>query len=298
MIHNHTKMKTFQGGVQMVHLRSRMDYATGLFQTAEYEEAKIIFNRLLKGYVKQAQTENMCFCLSRLACIAYIQGNMTMFHNLFKDYKTLILKTENENLLAEYELLNGLRELSVQRYEQAIQAFLNVIPLADELNLVKLKVAALLSIQNCYLLLDNVNRSLEMSDELWLTYHETITADAGQLLHYMLTRAHTLYALERLEEMNLLITKCEAHPDLHMMPKQYTQTLLARAKYYMAKAAPHTAMATLEQAIELAETQEDINVLSDVYNTSITNCEIRGKIKQALLYAKKQLELQKELVKK
>ena len=282
----------------MSHLQSRMDYATSLFRTAEYEEAKIIFNRLLKIYTKQAHTENMCFCLSRLACIAYTQGEMKKFNELFNDYKILMLKTEHRNLAAEYELLKGLSELSVQHYEQAIQAFLNIVPIADELTLVRLKVAALLSIQKCYLFLGYFDLSLEMSDELWLTYQETITADVGQLLQYMLNRAQTLHTLQRLEEMNLLITKCEAHPDLHMMPRQYAQTLLIRAKYYMAKADPHTAISSLEKAIELTEIQEDMNLLSEVYGTLITNYEMRGKTKQALYYAKKLLELQKELVKK
>lgn len=282
----------------MAHLQSRMDYATGLFRTAEYEEAKIIFNHLLKIYTRQADIENMCLCLYRLACIAYIQGEMKKFDELFNYYKTLILKIENRKLLAEYALLNGLKELSVQRYEQAIQTFSNVVPIADELTLVKLKVSALLSIQKCYLSLDYFDRSLEMSDELWLTYKETITSDVGQLLHYMLNRVDTLYALGRFEEMNLLITKCEAHPDLHMMLKEYAKTLLARAKYYMAKADPHTAISSLQKAIKLAETQEDINLLSEVYEIVINNYEMRGKTKQALYYAKKQLELQKELVKK
>ena len=64
----------------MSHLQSRMDYASSLFRTAEYEESKIIFNRLLKIYTKRAHTENMCFCLSRLACIAYTQGEMKKFN--------------------------------------------------------------------------------------------------------------------------------------------------------------------------------------------------------------------------
>ena len=281
----------------MAQLQARMDYANGLFLTAEYEEAKIIFNHLLKIYTKQAHTHNMCLCLYRLACIAYIQGEMKKFDELFHDYQTLIPKTEHRKLLAEYAFLNGLKERSVQRYEQAIQAFLNVIPIADELTLVDLKVSTLLSIQKCYLFLDYFDLSLEMSDELWLTYKESITSDAGQLIHYMLNRAHTLYALQRFEEMNLLITKCEVHPDLHMMPKQYVQTLLARAKYYMAKSDPHTAMSSLEKALTLTEAQEDISLLSEVYDILIDNYEMRGKTKQALYYAKKRLELQKELVK-
>lgn len=281
----------------MAQLQARMNYASGLFRTAEYEEAKIIFNHLLKIYTKQAHIENMCLCLYRLACIAYIQGEMKKFDALFHDYKTLIPKTEHRKLLAEYAFLKGLKELSVQHYEQAIQAFLNVIPIADELTLVNLKVSALLSIQKCYLFLDYFDLSLEMSDELWLTYKESITSDAGQLIHYMLNRAHTLYALERFEEMNLLITKCEVHPDLHMMPKQYVQTLLARAKYDMVKSDPHTAMSSLEKALTLTETQEDISLLSEVYEIVIDNYEMRGKTKQALYYAKKRLELQKELVK-
>ena len=281
----------------MENLQSRMDYANGLFHTAEYEEAKIIFNHLLKIYTKQQHAENMCLCLYRLACIAYIQGEMKKFDELFNDYKTLILKTEHRKLLAEYAFLKGLKELSVQHYEQAIQAFLNVIPIADELTLVNLKVSALLSIQKCYLFLDYFDLSLEMSDELWLTYKESITSDAGQLIHYMLNRAHTLYTLERFEEMSLLITKCEVHPDLHMMPKQYVQTLPARAKYCMAKSDPHTAMSSLEKALTLTEEQADISLLSEVYDIVIDNYEMRGKTKQALYYAKKQLELQKELVK-
>ena len=281
----------------MAQLQARMNYASGLFRTAEYEEAKIIFNHLLKIYTKQAHIENMCLCLYRLACIAYIQGEMKKFDALFHDYKTLIPKTEHRKLLAEYAFLKGLKKQSVQHYEQAIQAFLNVIPIADELTLVNLKVSALLSIQKCYLFLDYFDLSLEMSDELWLTYKESITSDAGQLIHYMLNRAHTLYALERFEEMNLLITKCEVHPDLHMMPKQYVQTLLARAKYDMVKSDPHTAMSSLEKALTLTETQEDISLLSEVYDIVIDNYEMRGKTKQALYYAKKRLELQKELVK-
>ena len=281
----------------MAQLQARMDYANGLFRTAEYEEAKIIFNHLLKLYTKQAHIENMCLCLYRLACIAYIQGEMNKFDDHFHNYQTLIPKTEHRKLLAEYAFLKGLKKRSAQHYGQAIQAFLNVIPIADELTLVDLKVSAMLSIQKCYLFLDYFDLALEMSDELWLTYKESIASDAGQLIHYMLNRAHTLYALERFEEMNLLITKCEVHPDLHMMPKQYVQTLLARAKYDMAKSDPHTAMSSLEKALTLTEEQADINLLSEVYDLVIDNYEIRGKTKQALYYAKKRLELQKELVK-
>lgn len=36
----------------MPYLQSRMDYAMTLFQTADYEEAKILFGRLLKLYKK------------------------------------------------------------------------------------------------------------------------------------------------------------------------------------------------------------------------------------------------------
>ena len=282
----------------MAHLQTRMDYATDLFRTAEYEEAKILFNQLLKIYTKQAHIENMCLCLYRLAYIAYIRGEMQKFDELFDYYKTLIPKTKHQKLVAEYAMLTGLKELSVQHYEQAVQAFSNVIPIADELSLIKHKVSALLSIQKCYLFLDYFDLSLEMSDELWLTYQETITSDVGQLLHYMLNRADTLYALERFEEMNVLIAKCETHPDLHMMPKEYTKTLLARAKYCMAKNEPHIAMISLEKAIKLTEAQEDINLLGEVYEVLIDNYEMRGKAKQALYYAKKRLELQKELVKK
>ena len=282
----------------MAHLQSRMDYANGLFRTAEYEEAKIIFNHLLKIYTKQSNIENMCLCLHRLACIAYIQGEVKKFDELFHYYKTLIPKVEHQKLVAEYSLLKGLQELSVQHYKQAIRAFSNVVSIADEPNLVKLKVSALLCIQKCYLSLDYFDLSLEMSDELWLTYKETITSDVGQLIHYMLNRADTLYALQRFEEMDLLITECEVHPDLHIMPKQYAKTLLARAKYYMTKADPHTAMSSLEKAIELTEAQEDINLQCEVYEILINNYELQGKTKQALYYAKKQLELQKKLVKK
>ena len=281
----------------MAHLQSRMDYASGLFHTAEYEEAKIIFNHLLKTYTKQAHIENMCPCLYRLACIAYIQGDMKKFDEHFNYYQTLIPETAHRKLVAEYAFLKGLKELSVQRYEQAIQAFLNVIPIADELTLINLKVSTLLSIQKCYLSLDYFDLSLEMSDELWLTYKESITSDAGQLIHYMLNRAHTLYALQRFEEMNLLLTKCEVHPDLHMMPTQYVQTLLARAKYDTEKSDPHTALSSLEKALTLAEEQAGISLLSDVYELVIDHYEMRGKTKQALYYAKKRLELHKELVK-
>ena len=191
-----------------------------------------------------------------------------------------------------------MKELSVQRFEQAIQAFSNVVSIADELNLGNLKVAALLSIQKCYLFLDYFNLSLEMNDELWLNYQETISSDVGQLLHYMLNRADTLHRSEERRVGKECWCSCEAHPDLHMMPKEYAKTLLARAKYYMAKADPHTAMNTLEKAIKLIEAQEDINLLSELYRILIDNYEMRGKTKQALYYAKKQLELQKELVKK
>lgn len=281
----------------MAHLQSRMDYAANLFQTAEYEEAKIIFNRLLKIYTRQNHIENMCLCLYRLARIAYIQGEMKKFDELFHYYKTLILKTKHRKLEAEYALLQGLKALSVQHYEQAIQTFSNVVSIAEELNLVKLKVSALLSIQKCYLFLDYFDLSLEMSDKLWHIYKETITSDVGQLLYYTLNRTGTLYALERFEEMNLLITKCEKHPDLHMMPKEYAKTLLARAKYYIATADSHNVMSSLEKATKLIEAQEDINLLSELYEILINHYETRGKTKQALYYAKKQLELQKELVK-
>ena len=70
----------------MVHLQSRTDYANRLFCTAEYEEAKIIFHHLLKIYTKQAHIENMCLCLYRLTCIAYIQGEMKKFDELFNYY--------------------------------------------------------------------------------------------------------------------------------------------------------------------------------------------------------------------
>lgn len=282
----------------MVHLQTRMDYATGLFRTAEYEEAKILFNQLLKKYTKQAHIENMCLCLYRLACIAYIHGEIQRFNELFDYYKTLVQKTNEPKRAAEYAILTGLKELSIQHYEQAIQAFSNAILIADELSLIKHKVSVLLSIQKCYLFLDYFDLSLEMSEELWLNYKETITSDAGLLLHYMLNRADTLYALQRFDEMNVLITKCEVHPDLHMMPKAYAKTLLARAKCCMAKNEPHIAMASLEKAIELTEAQEDINLLGEVYEVLIDNYEMRGKAKQALYYAKKRLELQKELVKK
>ena len=281
----------------MAHLQARMDYANGLFHTAEYEEAKIIFNHLFKIYTKQAHVENMCLCLYRLACIAYIQGETKKFNAIFQDYETLIPETAHRKLLAEYTFLKGLKKLSIQHYEQAIHAFLNVIPLADELTFVKLKVSALLSIQKCYLSLDYFGLSLEMSDELWLTYKDSLTSDAGQLIHYMLNRAHTLYALQRFEEMNLLITKCVVHPDLHMMPTQYVQTLLARAKYDMVKSDPYTALSSLEKALTVTEAQEDISLLSEVYDIVIEHYEMRGKTKQALYYAKKRLELHKELVK-
>ena len=282
----------------MAHLHSRMDYANGLFRTAEYEEAKILFTHLLKIYTKQSHIENMCLCLHRLACIAFIQGEMKKFDEIFSYYKTLLPKVAHQKSAAEYSLLKGLKELSVQHYAQAIQTFSHVVSISDELNLLKLKVSALLFIQKCHLSLDYFDLSLEMSDELWLTFKETITSDVGQLVDYMLNRADTLYKLECFEEMNLLVTKCEGHPDLHMMPKQYVKTLLARAKYYMVKADPHTAMSSLEKAIKLTEALEDSNLLCELYEILIDYYELQGNTKQALYYAKKQLKLQKELVKK
>lgn len=282
----------------MPHSQTRMDYATTLFQTAEYEEAKIVFGQLLKIYKRESKLENVRLCLYRLACIAFIRGEMENFHNIFTHYQACKQQDDGDLQNAEYHILKGLEKLSLQHYEEAIKAFTYALPIADKQTLTEYKMTSLLYIQRCHILLGHAQLSLEMSDELWTTCHQELLADAGQLFHYLLNRADTLHALAQLEEMSETLEACETHENLQIMPKEYAKTLLTRAKFHMAKQEHRPAILALEKAVEIAEEQEDINLCSEVYEVLIDNYERRGKTKQALRYAKKRMALHKKAAKK
>ncbi len=278
----------------MEHLHIRMDYATRLFQTAEYEEAKIVFGHLLKIYTRQKQADQVRTCLYRLACIAYVNGEMQNFHELFTHYQEWMQLQPD----AEYHVLKGLEELSLQRHEPAIKAFTDVLPTVETAGLVDYKLTSLLYIQTCHIALRRMQLSLEMSDELWTTHQKEIQADTGHFFHYLLNRADTLYGLERLEEMDELLEVGEAHEDLSAVPNEHIKTLLMRAKFHMARKERRAAAASLEKAGEVAEKQANIDLRSEVYKALIANYETRGKTKQALRYEKKHLALHRKAAKK
>jgi tetratricopeptide (TPR) repeat protein len=282
----------------MPYLQTRMDYAIRLFQTAEYEEAKIVFGQFLKLYKRESQPENIRLCLYRLACIAYIRGEMQNFHEILTHYQAYRQQEAVTIQDVEYQILLGLERLSLQRYEEAIHAFTHALPIAKKRELTEHKIISLLYIQRCHILLGHSDLSLEMSDELWTTYGEEIKAYAGHFFHYLLNRADTLHAFAHLEEMSELLKACETHEDLHIMPKEYAKTLLTRAKLHMAYREARPAMLALEKAVEIAEGQEDINLRSEVYELLMDSYESRGKTKQALRYAKKRLALHKKVAKK
>ena len=277
----------------MEHLHIRMDYATRLFQTAEYEEAKIVFGHLLKIYKRQNQADQVRICLYRLACIAYVDGEMQKFHELYTHYQ----KWLHQHPEAEYHVLKGLEELSLQHYEPAIKAFTDVLPICEKARLVGHKLTSLLYIQTCHIALGRMQLSLEMSDELWTTYKKEIRADTGHFFHYLLNRADTLYGLERLEEMDELLEACETHEDLSAVPNEHIKTLLMRAKFHMARKEQRAAAASLEKAGEVAEEQANVNLRSEVYGALIANYETRGKTRQALRYEKKRRALHRKALK-
>lgn len=277
----------------MEHLDIRMDYAARLFQKAEYEEAKIVFGHLLKRYKKQASPDQVRACLYRLACIAYIDGEMQKFHELFTHYQEWM----HHQPEAEYHVLKGLEELSLQRYEPAIKAFTDVLPIAEEAGLADQKLTSLLYIQTCHIALGRMRLSLEMSDELWTTHQKGIQAHTGHFFHYLLNRADAFYGLERLEEMDELLEACEAHEDLSTVPTEHIKTLLMRAKFHMAKRERRAAAASLEKAGEVAEEQANVDLRSEVYGALIANYETRGKTKRALRYKKKRMALQRNTFK-
>ncbi|MGM9951354.1 MAG: hypothetical protein ACI33P_14575 [Lysinibacillus sp.] len=278
----------------MEHLHVRMDYATRLFQKAEYEEAKIVFGHLLKLYKRQAKPDQVRICLYRLACIAYVDGERQKFHEFFTHYQ----EWRPHQQEAEYYVLKGLEELSLQRYEPAIKVFTDVLPIAEKAGLVDQKLSALLYIQTCHIALGRMQLSLEMSDELWTTHQEEIQTDTGHFFHYLLNRADTLHGLERLAEMDELLEACEAHKDLSAVPNEHIKTLLMRAKFHMARKERRAAAASLEKAGEVAEAQANVHLRSEVYKALIDNYAIRGKTKQALRYEKKRLALHRKAVKK
>ncbi|MFF5995846.1 hypothetical protein AAGS61_14000 [Lysinibacillus sp. KU-BSD001] len=279
-------------------LTIRMDYAINLLRTAEYAEAKIVFNQLLKIYTSQAQTENSGLCLYQLATIAYMRGEMQQFQTLFTRYEKRIHETSQPQLQAHYSILRGLTQLADQNYEQAIQAFTNALPIAEQSKLADEKIIALLHIQKCHIALQHFEPSLEMSDTYWEKYADIITFAPVLHLYYMLNRAETLLALHRLKETNALLQKCEQQADLGSMPKEHIKTLVLRAYYYMEKKELNYAMDALQQALIVAKEIEDMQLLHELYEALVKNCEMRGKTKLALQFAKKQLQLQQELVKK
>ncbi|WP_431028783.1 hypothetical protein [Lysinibacillus sp. LZ02] len=276
----------------------RMDYAINLLRTAEYVEAKIVFNQLLKMYTRQAQTENSCLCLYHLTTIAYMRGEMQQFKTLFTRYETLIHKTSQPQLQAHYYILSGLTQLTTQNYEQAIQAFTNALPIAEQSQLADEKITALLHIQKCHIVLQHFESSLEMSNAYWEKYADIITFAPASYVYYMLNRAETLLALHRIKETNALLQKCEQQADLGSMPKEHIKTLVLRAHYYMEKKELNCATAALQQALIVAKEIEDMQLLHELYEALVKNCEMRGKTKHALQFAKKQLQLQQVLIKK
>lgn len=280
----------------MPYLQTRIGYATTIFQKAEYEEAKIVFGQLLKIYKKENDLVNMRLCLYRLACIAYIRGEIQRFHEIFIHYRACKLQEEELLQEAEYYMLQGLVKLSFQHYREAVKAFTHAAALAEEKGITEYKVMSLLYIQRCHILLGHSELSLEVSDELWTTCHKEIQLDASQFFHYLLNRADILYAFAQLDEMSELVEACETHEDLHTMPKEYAKTLLTRAKLHIAKQESRPAMLALKKAVEIAEEQEDINLRSEVYEMLIDQYERRGKTKQALRYAKKRLVLHKKIL--
>ena len=278
----------------MPYLQTRMDYAITLFQTAEYEEAKILFGRLLKLCKKESQLEHIRPCLYRLACIAYIRGEIQNFHEIFTSYQAHRQQEADTNRDVEYHVLLGIEKLSRQYYEEAITAFTYALPLAEKRKLTEHKITTLLYIQRCHILLGQSQLSLKISDELWTTCREEIQSNIGHFFHYLLNRADTLYALEYLEEMTELLEACEAYEDFQIMPKEYAKTLLTRAKFHMTNKDSRPAMLALEKAVKIVEGQEDINLRSEVYEMLIDHYERRGKTKQALRYTKKQVALHKK----
>lgn len=287
-----------QGGFFVDHLQARMDYATTSFRTADYEEAKIIFSSLLKVYERQGAAKNICLCLYRLACVAYVRGEMQKFEELFERHEQLALALEDTQIKVEYLVLRGLADFALQRYDQAILQFEQVLMFADSPEFIKQKVSALLYSQKCHLLMEHFDESLHISDLIWRDYAEVIVPDAGQFFHFTLNHANTMLGLGKLEAMDDLLVQCEQHEDFQIMPKEQIQTLVTRAKYHLAKEAPIFSIGILEKALALATEQEDVNVLSEVYEALIETYEMLKQPLEALTFAKKRLNLHKELVKR
>lgn len=289
-------LKLLREGFFVEYLQARMDYATRLYHTAEYEEAKIVFTSLLKTYKKHQATKEICLCLYNLACIAYVRGEIQTFHKLFTQFEQLSTSVNDQQLQVEYYVLRGLTQLGCQQYEQALTTFTHVLFLSEQEIFIKQKVSALLYIQTCQILMARYEASLKISDDIWSLYEHIITPDTGQLYHYLLNRADTMLALNRLEEADALLTRCEEHSDYMIVPIEHIKTLVSRAKYHLAQQQPTIAITILEHAHQYAAKQEDVNLLSEIYETLIKNYELLDQTKAALACAKKRLKLHKELI--
>ncbi|WP_332647627.1 hypothetical protein [Lysinibacillus sp. 54212] len=269
-------------------LQQRMHYAIARCKTAEYEEAKIVINQLLKTYKRKKQQDKIEHCLFYLACIAYVRGEMNVFLSHYKELERL----QSNEQQAPHFLIRGYYTLQQQQYKLALGLFSNAAAFPEDDNSISIKAFALLSKANCQLLLGDAEHALATLNNVYSKYTEQIAEDAGLFFQFHLNRCDTLLSLRRPDEMRAHLAACEAHLDFPILYKEQARTLTTWAKMYLVKREPNRAFHSLQQALAFFQNFDDYHLHNEIFEGLITCCEMLGKHKQALAFTRRQLQLQ------
>ena len=287
--------KTFMREIKLNRLQIQMKKATSLLYTADYEESKIILDKLLLTYLSDHDVHGILRCYYRLAFISYARGEIEQFTDYTERYNALFTSflAKDIEFYIEQNMLLGLQAMSNLKYSRAIP-FLSSVVTHSSPKYKKYKISALLFIQNCQLTLGNIEQA-EIINEQLREYEASMQGHTQQIIQLYLNRAYTYYLLEDDENLETLIAEIKSHPDISLLTKETIFLSILKAKHLGRKGEYIKAINDLESILNTYNKMRDPQLLYMIYSALIEYYEQIQNHKEALYFAKLLMALEREL---
>ena len=279
----------------MEHMQRQMNQATSLFYTADYEESKILFEQLLKSYLKNKDIHGALRCYYRLACLTYTRDDMKQFNHFAEQYNTLFTSFLAKNIehYIEQNMLLGLQAMTNLKHSRAIPFFASVANQAAA-KFKKHKISALLLIQKCQITLGNFEQAEALDADL-AGFVETMENDTQQILHLYLNRAYLAILQSDFVTFNDYIARTKQHPDYAFLQKEPMFVAILEAKHLALQGNFVKAIKRLQAQVASLEPLQDPQILYMLYTAFIEYFEQTQNHKEALHYAKLLIALEREV---
>lgn len=279
----------------MERMHTQMNQATSLFYTADYEESKILFEQLLKTYLKNKDIHGALRCHYRLACLTYTRGDMEQFHHFTEQYNILFTSflAKNAEHYIEQNMLLGLQAMSNLKHSRAIPFFASVADQATA-KFSKHKISALLFMQKCQITLGNYEQAEALDQQLG-DYVDVMENDTQQILHLYLNRAYLAMMQGDVANFEKYISLTKQHPDYSFLQKEPMFVAILEAKYLAAQGEWVDAIKLLQNTMAALEPMTDPQILYMIYTSFIEYYEQIQNHKEALHYAKLLMALERSI---